>query len=197
MKGTEFSSYESLVQLIAKVPQNWGLTMPPEIFRNVANYFTVCPVDPSKTRALACSSSSGQYSLEHCLIDNDNSWWISEFGSFRKGKGEEYVEIEVGSSLARVSSICISIPPLPRGPLSVRTLRLDSLISGEWRPVTPVLVIESRSGWQTIELTEAIDVQIVRVVCLSNQASRFLESDRTDAVDQGFTAVGFFTIRFE
>lgn len=195
MKGTAFSSYASLLQLIASVPQEFGITLPLEILQNIAHYFTVGEVDSSKARALSCSSTSGQYSLEHCLVDNDNSWWISAVGSFRYGKGEEYVEIELGSTLVRVHSIGISIPPLPRGPLSVRTLRLDSLVAGEWRPVTPVLVVENRSGWQSIELPESIDVQTVRVVCLSNQASRFLESTRSE--DQTFAAVGFFTIRFE
>jgi hypothetical protein len=197
MRGTAFSSYASLVHLVAKVPRRVGITLPHEILQNIAHYFTVGEVDPSKARALACSSTSGQHSLEQCLIDNDNSWWISSIGSFRNGKGEEYVEIELGTTLVRVRSIEISIPPLPRGPLSVRTLRLDSLISGEWRPVTPVLVVENRSGWQTVDLPDPIDVQTVRVVCLSNQASRFLESTRSEVADQTFAAVGFFTIRFE
>ena len=112
------------------------------------------------------------------------------------GRGEEYVEFQLGSSMVRLSAVHIMSPPMPRGPLSVRTMRIDSATNpttGEWVPVSPVLVIENRSGWQRLELPDPVDAQYVRAVCLTNQASRFFnEQPPTD-----FSSVGFFTIRFE
>jgi hypothetical protein len=112
------------------------------------------------------------------------------------GKGEEYIEFELGSTMVRLSAVHISTPPMPRGPMSVRTMRIDSSsnpTSGEWRPVTPVLVVENRSGWQRIELPEPVDAQYIRAVCLTNQASRFMNEQRPG----DFSSIGFFTIRFE
>jgi hypothetical protein len=113
------------------------------------------------------------------------------------GKGEEYVEFELGSTMVRLSAVHVNIPPMPRGPLSVRTMRIDScttnLTTGEWRPLSPILVIENRSGWQRIELPEPVDVQYIRAVCLTNQASRFLNEQPLPDLN----SVGFFTIRFE
>mmetsp|Transcript_19655 Transcript_19655/g.36688 ORF Transcript_19655/g.36688 Transcript_19655/m.36688 type:complete len:206 (-) Transcript_19655:230-847(-) len=205
MTGSGFTSYQSLVNVVGKLPKNHKLALPAEICKNVANFFTTRRLDPTKTRAVTCSSTSGQYSLDHCLIDSENSWWISSFGSFRNGKGEEYIEFELASTMVRLSAVHICIPPLPRGPLSVRTMRLDAPTTttslnagGEWRAVTPILVVENRSGWQRIELPSPIDVQFVRVVCLSNQASRFLSPEGAPAeLDSNFGAVGFFTIKFE
>merc|ERR1711865_4916 len=63
-----------------------GTKLPPqEIIQNIALYFTVTKLDPSETRAIACSSSTKQHKLQQCLIDSKSSWWISSMGSFRKG----------------------------------------------------------------------------------------------------------------
>jgi hypothetical protein len=100
--------------------------------------------------------------------------------------------------MVRLSAVHISIPPMPRGPLSVRTLRLDTLFGEEWRAVTPILVVENRSGWQKLDLPKPIDVQKVWVVCLSNQASRVLgRGVAPPEFDLSYGAVGFYTIKFE
>ncbi|KAG7346658.1 hypothetical protein IV203_005727 [Nitzschia inconspicua] len=196
MQGCGFDSYHDLILLLAKIPISRDKTFPPEILTNVASFFTTARLDPSKTRALRCSSTSGQYSLDQCLVDTENSWWISATSSLRNGRGEEYVEFELGSTMVRLSAVYLNIPPMPRGPLSVRTMRIDASsnpTTDEWRQVSPVLVVENRSGWQRIELPDPVDVQYIRAVCLSNQASRFL-SEHPPA---DFNSIGFFTIRFE
>ena len=114
--------------------------------------------------------------------------------------GAEYVEFELSSNaIVRLSAVLVSIPMLPMGPLSVRTMRLDSLDRGEWKPMTPILLVENRNGWQRIELERPIDAQIVRLVCLSSQASSLLV-DGAQATDLGmskYVSVGFFTVKFE
>jgi hypothetical protein len=86
MIGTGFPSFESLENLIRTLPSSHGWLLPPEIATHVADFFTVKALNANETRPLACSSTSGQYGLEHCLIDSENSWWISAQGSFRNGK---------------------------------------------------------------------------------------------------------------
>lgn len=196
MRNSGYSSYQALTQLITKiVSKTQKQTVPQEIIRKIAIFFTTKRLDPKQTRAVRASSALGQYSLDQCLVDSDTSWWISAPGSFRNGRGEEYVEFELGPSLQRLTAVHISIPPLPRGPMSVRTMRLDANVSGEWRAASVgILTVQNISGWQRIELLHPIDAQFIRVVCVTNQASRFLNDE---AVSNDFDAVGFFAIKFE
>jgi hypothetical protein len=186
--------------------------LPNEIIRDIAIYFTVKKLDTTKTRAIGCSSSSSErHELKECLIDSSSSWWISSIneGSFHNGKGEEYVEFELDTAkIVRLSTVSISIPMLPTGPLSVRTMRLDCCTASnnsnkeqQWKPITPILTVDNINGWQRIELNEPIDAQYIRLVCLSNQASSLLDNnDMTEITDthkRALTAVGFFTVKFE
>jgi len=233
INGTSFSSYEDLTNMIGKLKPKRGKRqrqlqysiyanessskkLLPEIIRNIASYFTVTKLDPAKTRAVGCSSSSRQHEkLKECLDDSTSSWWISSIGSFQNGKGEEYVEFELDiAKIVRLSTVFISIPMLPSGPLSVRTMRLDTCSYNNniidynvrnkecsWKPITPILTVENRNGWQMIELNEPVDVQFIRLVCLSNQASSLLQSNNENDLYVGVadiaSAVGFFTVKFE
>mmetsp|Transcript_29142 Transcript_29142/g.78862 ORF Transcript_29142/g.78862 Transcript_29142/m.78862 type:complete len:123 (+) Transcript_29142:170-538(+) len=107
MNGTSFTSLEHLTNFIKSMyqtrdnesqqtgrddqrsrsvtKQSVVSLLPPEIVRNIAIYFTVKKLDPSKTRVLRCSSSSNHYELRECLVDSTSSWWISSFGSFDNG----------------------------------------------------------------------------------------------------------------
>jgi hypothetical protein len=86
MDGTGFQCYDHLVHHISKMAKFYDCNLPNEIITNVAGFFTIKPLDPDRTRALTCSSTSGQYSLDHCLIDSESSWWISSTGAFRNGE---------------------------------------------------------------------------------------------------------------
>mmetsp|Transcript_23210 Transcript_23210/g.54777 ORF Transcript_23210/g.54777 Transcript_23210/m.54777 type:complete len:125 (-) Transcript_23210:1501-1875(-) len=109
MNGTSFTSLEHLTNIIKSMyqtrdnesqqtgrddqrsrsvtQQSVVSLLPPEIVRNIAMYFTVKKLDPSKTRVLRCSSSSSSnhHELRECLVDSTSSWWISSFGSFDNG----------------------------------------------------------------------------------------------------------------
>lgn len=97
---------------------------------------------------------------------------------------------------------------LPYGPLSVRTMRIDTKADsnnnnnngdinkhrGTWRPSSSLLTVANRTGWQRIDLEEPIDAQVIKLVCLTNQASISLSNE--DGDDEA-SAVGFFTVKFE
>jgi hypothetical protein len=198
MQESGYPSYQVLTRTIGTIVDSkiQNKTIPPEIIRSIAVFFTTRRLDPKETEAIRASSTSGQYSLDQCLVDSESSWWISAFGSFRNGRGEEYIEFELGTTLKRLTAVHLCIPPLPRGPLSVRTMRLDcnAKATGEWRAATPILTVENKSGWQRFELPSPIDAQYIRVVCLTNQATRF---QNEEAHSNDWDAVGFFTIKFE
>ena len=120
------------------------------------------------------------------------------------GVGEEYVEFELGSeTIVRLSAVHIFIPMMPLGPFSVRTMRLDGLDRDRdrgqrcWKPITPVLEVEYCNGWQRIVLERPIDAQFVRLVCLSNQASRLRANPNIRFTYFGISSVGIFTVKFE
>ena len=85
-ESTGFKSIKSLVHQISQLANAYECDLPNEIIlKNIVTFFTVKPLNPDRTKALSCSSTSGQYSLDHCLIDSESSWWISSTGTFRNG----------------------------------------------------------------------------------------------------------------
>lgn len=201
-------SYRELFWLIERLPmvrRNDDQVLPQEIIHNIAKFFTVNPVIPSEVVASSCSSSSGQHDLQACLDENKSIWWISAIGSMPMGKGEEYVEFKLTSSnLCRLSSLSIEIPPLPLGPLSVRTMRLEGKFGDDsWEAVSPIWIVLNRTGLQTYKLHPPIDAKYVRLVCLTNQISQFFqqpenngEPDDDQDVHQ-FAAVGYYCVKFD
>lgn len=129
--------------------------------------------------------------------------------------------------IVRLSKFSIEIPPLPMGPLSVRTLRLDckrlnsnnsedsassslsdsssSANTTEWKTVSPIWTIENKTGWQTFDLPRPIDAEYVRVVCLSNQMSIFYNRDDDNIEDDAlrqqlfrtYECVGYYHVKLE
>eukprot|EP00527_Entomoneis_sp_CCMP2396_P002279 CAMPEP_0198149946 /NCGR_PEP_ID=MMETSP1443-20131203/48729_1 /TAXON_ID=186043 /ORGANISM="Entomoneis sp., Strain CCMP2396" /LENGTH=155 /DNA_ID=CAMNT_0043815117 /DNA_START=288 /DNA_END=755 /DNA_ORIENTATION=+ len=113
-------------------------------------------------------------------------------------------------SMVRLSAISISIPPMPQGPLSVREFCLHAHSSklNKWHAVTRVFEVASTPGWQRFALHESddttnnntntnnrgLDVDKIRLVCLSNQMAR--RTDHFGRVEM-FDSVGFFSVRFE
>jgi hypothetical protein len=84
--STGFKSIKSIVHHISQLANAYECTLPNEIIlKNIATFFTVKPLNPDRTKAVSCSSTSGQYSLDHSLIDSESSWWISSTGTFRNG----------------------------------------------------------------------------------------------------------------
>ena len=128
---------------------------------------------------------------------NQPTWWMSRNGTMPHGVGRQYVECCLTPpqssslySLVRLSSVSVSIPPLPLGPKSVRTFQIlykteDAMTtlendhnncapSSNWKVGSPVFTVVNRSGYQKFDINPPIDAKYVRIVCLSNQASRFI-----------------------
>lgn len=196
-------SYDDLCRLISRLPMIRvnDKTLPVEIIKHIANFFTIKPVIPEKVTAVKASSTDNRHDLQECLNPRKNTWWISSFGGMTKGVGEEFVEFKLSNTLCRLTSFKIEIPPLPSGPLSVRTLQLvcsndDSL--EEWKPASPVITVENRTGLQTFPLNPPVDTRSCRVVCLTNQISPFLEDFEEDSpFTTQYEAVGYFCVKFE
>jgi len=135
-------------------------------------------------------------------------------------------------SCRRLVAVSLKIPPLPNGPLSVRQFQLqvprrndddddddDSTTTANnddddddelsWRTVggdrdryRTTFRLENRTGWQRFEL-EPCETNLIRVVCLSNQMSTYLQRPYNPpraaftAEQQQFDSVGFYSIRFD
>lgn len=197
-------SYLELIRTIQQI-----FNVPSEISHTIGDFFVVESVIPSKVKAIRSSSTSNQHPLSAALDDDISTWWISGPGSMPRGKGREYIEFQLSSrSVCRLSKFSIQIPPLPMGPLSVRRLRLerrvetrggDTVSSGCWQSCSPIWTIENKTGWQEYALEPPVDVQSIRVVCLTNQMEVILhglESDDEDMENQ-FSCVGFYCVKFE
>jgi hypothetical protein len=168
--------------------------LPPELAFRVLQFLVIQRVDPNLVETIGCSSHDEVHPLEACLSDDETTWWISERHSMPCGRGREYIQLSLGPTLRRLSAVSIKIPPFPQGPLSVREFLIESptIIDGEWTAVSQNFTVENRTGFQLFVLAEPVDVQQVRLVCLSNQISSI-----TQFTTHPFESVGFFSVRFE
>lgn len=205
-------SYDDLIGLIRRLPvvQQGDQSLPNELIHNIGHYFVVNPVQHKQVTAIAASSTVGRFPLGAVLEDNDATWWISAMGSMPQGKGTEYMEFQLSPVVTRLSAVSIKIPPLPVGPLSVRTFRVAipdvSVSPTTWINATDELTVENKTGYQRFELSLGIDARSIRIVCTTNQISRFLVQNIEVAGDDNnninlnnnqFHAVGLYSIKFE
>ncbi len=166
-----------------------------DVAKHVASYLIVPRVIPASVRAVGCSSTDGSHPLAECLSLNQNTWWISDAESMPGGRGAEYVEFQLSSTLCRLSRVGIQIPPLPHGPLSVREFVIHAFDAGVWETISPTWTCENVSAVQHFAFDPpGVDVQFVRVVCLSNQYNE-LYNNRLASFN--FDRVGFFTVTFD
>lgn len=194
-------TYRELLRLIEKLPavrlEERDEVLPPEIIEKIASFLTVVPVVPVDVVAVRASSSDGSHTLQDCLSTDKSTWWISSFGSMPNGKGEEFVEFRLSSKPCRLRSVSIEIPPLPMGPLSVRTMKVKAKIGDFWEEISPIYKVENKTGWQKYDIPP-VDTQLVRLVCLTNQISQFLPTNSINEQDfRQFAAVGYFSVKFE
>ena len=196
-----FDILHTLIQQINFDPSGASskhLLLPPELSKHVAKFLTVRNVIHKEVEVVGASSKhrSSSNNLSDCLVDTENNWWISGAETMpAKGKGREYVEFRLcpRNLLRRLTSVHIRIPPLPQGPLSVREFRLEVVGEGGWWQKFPdIHVVDNRSGMQQFYIGINIDASLVRVVCLSNQISQYVEELPTS-----LTSVGFYAVRFE
>ena len=182
--------------------------LPAELLQRILSFLVIERVYPIEVKAINCSSHDKVHALSRCLVDEHWSWWLSAPGTMKGGRGQQYVQFLLGPRLRRLSSICIKIPPLPQGPLSVREFLVQQFtLERGWHAVSPIFTVQDHGGWQRFVLPGKVDVDEVRVVCLSNQisAAKELLSQQQSFGQNGepldplrrFQSVGFFTIRFE
>ena len=183
-------------------------TLPPELCKNVMSFLCVKPVEPDMVRATSCSSHDGIHDLGASLVDSESSWWLSRPGSMPSGRGQQWVQYTLDGqkgNMKRVSSVSIKIPPMPQGPLSVRQFCLQTFsFERGWHAVTPTFTVKNKTGWQKFDF-DGVDLEEVRLVCLSNQMAEYLTNLRaSNPTDQQllaqlnrFESVGFFATRFE
>jgi hypothetical protein len=239
MSDMKSFSYESLALIIRKInfaptgsncsggspgvapldrqkPRN----LTPELMRRVMSFLLVRAVVHGDVSVVGCSSHDGRHPLSSCLSPDEDTWWISAPRTMNQGRGREHVDFWLcrqgsNESVRRLSSISIKIPPLPRGPLSVRDfelrLRVERRSDGDDGTTSFFLYqslalssnsVRNEPGWQRFRLIEPIDANVVRLVCLNNQMSRFIgggDASETllPTVVSPFDQVGFFSIRFE
>jgi hypothetical protein len=184
--------------------------LPPELAYRVLQFLVIHRVDPDMVEIVSCSSHDKVHPLEACLSDEETTWWISGQHSMPQCRGSEYIQLSLGPTLRRLAAVSIKIPPLPQGPLSVREFRIESpkttrasTTDEEWTAVSQVFTVDNRTGFQRFVLAHSVDVQQVRLVCLSNQIASFIEDGfgarhnvNVNAALR-FECVGFFSVRFE
>jgi hypothetical protein len=189
-------SYRDILDILQKVSESSELlTLPDDLHRTIAEYLVVQPICTPEVMVVGASSDRGDFPLERILIDDNQTWWMSESGSMPHGRGEVYVEFCVSKNgqLRRLQSISISIPPLPFGPLSVRKFRVDhSTDAGlnNWHVGEEIMSLSgNRYGMQRFDL-KPMDAVRVRLVCLSNQVSVY--DDNADLGSHG--CVGLYAV---
>jgi len=187
-------------------------TLPLEICQRIVDFCVIEPVRMDQVSVVSCSSQDRNQvngrNLQDVLSESERSWWISAPGSMPGGVGREWLEFQlvpaankqqgVGDTACRLTEISIKIPPLPRGPLSLRTFQIETTTSDtddDWQ-VLCYNHVTNRAGWQRFAVTPT-DCFRVRLVCLSNQISLFNTGDNFDPPRmQRFAAVGLFSIQF-
>lgn len=194
-----FSQLQKMVQQIKFYPPaGTAKHLPSELSTYVSNFLTVKKVMHDEVEAVAASSEDSPHKLAECLVDNDESWWMSRHGSMPAGRGGEYVEFRLAKRpvLRRLVAVHIRIPPLPQGPLSVREFRVDVADEeGHWRQLPTIFVVDNREGMQRFPLGgDDIDAHSVRIVCLSNQICEYLITTASRHIPE---MVGFYAVRLE
>ena len=191
-----FDSLQEIVQRVNFDPSGTAKHLPPELSKHVSKFLTVRRAVRDEVEAVTASSMDmAPHKLADCLVDNEESWWMSALGTMPGGRGEEYVEFRLSKIpvLRRVIAVSVRIPPLPQGPLSVREFRVDVADEvGLWRQLPGVHSVDNRTGMQRFPIGD-VDAHSVRVVCLSSQISTYIGEDP----DHNFERVGFYAVQFE
>ena len=199
--------------------------LPLDVCQRIAYFFVIEPVRMDQVEVISCSSYDGSCNPNDVLSDDENSWWISEPGSMPGGVGSQEIEFllnNTSNSLRRVQEVCIKIPPMPQGPLSVRTFQILTTMASstagskggrgashrkaegqsrsnddnDWSLICHNHVA-NHAGWQRFSVIPS-DCLRLRLVCMTNQISVFDgASDSEPNFGIRYAAVGLFSIRFE
>ena len=188
--------------------------LPSDLVQKICQYFFVPPVVHRQVSVHHVSSTSGQHPPEEVLNDSESTWWMSGENSMPRGRGAEFIEFNISGNgtVRRLSTVSLKIPPLPAGPLSVRSFRIEvatgftpttgakegpSQDDLKWTKLDQEFEVKNRTGFQDFVLNKAVDASRVRVVCLENQVQTLVRRNNYEPADlQGFECVGYYSIRF-
>lgn len=177
-----------------------------DLVEAVLRWLVLPPVDLAQVRSTGASSSCehGPCHHSHLLDPATHNWWISETQPETRGRGE-WVQFTLGEEPVLVDYFHMTIPPLPGGPLSVRSfyLQVAPTEEGPWSRATVDLMTHDVPGRQWWHLVPQVETRFVRVVCLVNAATygllsrpgRPLEELATGGPDFA-RCVGFFSCGF-
>lgn len=173
----------------------WGL--PEAVAEQVCSYLRVHWVHAQDVTVSGCSSTRGDFPLQAVLGERRDEWWISAKGSMPGGVGEEYLEFSFGQRPRRISVVALRIPPLPRGPLSVRDFHLLALRPGldpssesSWIAASPnPLQTLDRADLQELAVVPPVETTAIRLVCTRNAVAGFQSKLYTGCV-------GLFQVSF-
>lgn len=168
------------------------LELPLDVCERIVEYFVIQPVFMDDIRVMGCSSYDESCNPQDVLTENEDTWWISAPGSMPKGVGRQTIDFALTRTgrPCRVTTISIKIPPLPQGPLSLRTFQLEGIEHDQDIRLLCSNQLANRPGWQRFTV-EVADCYRARLVCLSNQISM------GNTVLNFAEAVGLYSIRFE
>mmetsp|Transcript_20814 Transcript_20814/g.57859 ORF Transcript_20814/g.57859 Transcript_20814/m.57859 type:complete len:272 (-) Transcript_20814:803-1618(-) len=221
--------YLELVWMIGQMTPAKANTLLPELCVKIAEYCVVQKVVPSQVTAVSASSHDGAHDLS-CSLDtqDDSTWWISGRDTMQQGRGREWVQYRLAGDDSykiraqsqsqhhlkllqpakprRLTTMCVKIPPLPMGPLSVRDCHVEAKCVPQgndeaWSQVSPRWTVSNRSGLQRFHLPRPVDATEVRIVCHCNQFAPILEEFEDGDMIQSSTnyaiMVGYFAVKFE
>lgn len=196
---SHFPSHRNLLEFLQELqsgPPGGKYILNYDLAERVASFLTIKRVEQKDVQVKGCSSTDGSHPIADCLSPSEDTWWISGAESMPGGRGSEFVEFQLSAtSLRRLSRVGIKIPPLPQGPLSVRDFVIQAFNAGVWGTISPIWRCENVPQMQYFAFDPpGVDVQLVRVVCLSNQLHEFYNNR---LVAFNFNRVGFYSAEFD
>merc|ERR1712048_421158 len=173
----------------------WGL--PQAVAEQIYSHLSVEWIREQDVIVSGCSSTRGDFPLQAVLGERQDQWWISGKGSMPGGVGREYLEFSFGQKPRRISVVALRIPPLPRGPLSVRDFHLLALRPGydpadenSWIAASPdPLQTLDRADLQEFAIVPPVETTGMRLVCTRNAISGYQSKLYTGCV-------GLFQVTF-
>lgn len=173
-----------------------GAGFPDAIAKDITEYLCISWV--SDVTVVGCSSNRGDYPLSAALDRDESTWWISAPQSMPDGRGAEFLEFSFGSAPQRVSFVGIRIPPMPYGPLSVRTFHLLALSNcgnNSWIDVgaKPLTTLD-RGNLQEIAIVPPAETTRIRLVCTCNAAAAAMSESETFSPISD--SIGLFQVQF-
>lgn len=199
------------------------LHLQPELIDHVLSFLEVARVDMALVRAVGCSSidedNPSRCAMDMALDPSPDNWWISAPGTTEGGVGAEWLAfcLSENGQPRVVERVELKIPPLPHGPLSVRTFHLESSAcsDGPWQRASKDYETLDASASQAFQCEPPVEAPFIRIVCTRNAARAAADEQRASMARRGLIdleaeseedrqralhhisgSIGFFSIAF-